>query len=145
MGMAKMIEPPHEVRDHAKLDELVSSMRRDGWIGRPLLAIEIADYLQALTGSHRLAASKLAKVEPEIFEIEDVVLTAEQVDVIEIAAPSLTWENYWSNNHYLSEALMSAHDDEDRLVILRAVCGDDAEATQLMLAETESNRGWRRS
>jgi hypothetical protein len=53
----KEIEPLHEVRDQAKLDQLTADMKENGWRGTPLLVIEReSDYL-AWTGTHRLAAA----------------------------------------------------------------------------------------
>ncbi len=55
---AIQIEPLHEVRDLNKFNEILTSMKKSGWIGRPLLLAEGCNGLQALTGSHRLAAAK---------------------------------------------------------------------------------------
>lgn len=54
------IEPLHEPRNKRHLRELVSSMRKDGWVGRPLLCIECADGIVAWTGSHRIEAARVA-------------------------------------------------------------------------------------
>jgi len=52
------IRPIHEPRDPQLLGALIRSMRRSGWLGRPLLVIRGDDNLyHALTGSHRLAAA----------------------------------------------------------------------------------------
>ena len=53
------IIPLHGVRDAAKLDGLVDSMRVDGWQGRALLGeLDSDGYTVHLwTGSHRLAAA----------------------------------------------------------------------------------------
>src|SRR5262249_14224980 len=54
------IEPLHEVRDQAKVDQLTADMKKNGWRGTPLLVIEPkSDYL-AWTGTHRLAAATQA-------------------------------------------------------------------------------------
>lgn len=55
--------PLHEVRDADKLATLVAAMRRDGWQGRPLLAMPNGDGVQLLTGSHRYAAAVAAGLE----------------------------------------------------------------------------------
>jgi hypothetical protein len=60
---AKRITPPHEVRDNKKLDSLVASMKKNGWQGRPILAFDVGNGLEALTGTHRLAAAKQAGIE----------------------------------------------------------------------------------
>ena len=43
-------EPPHAVRDRAKLDALTTSMRRDDWVGRPLLAYDDGNGAHCLEG-----------------------------------------------------------------------------------------------
>lgn len=58
----RRILPPHEVRRHGHLRELVVLMRRSGWQGRPLLVEKLAGgrHFFAWTGTHRLAAAKAA-------------------------------------------------------------------------------------
>jgi len=57
------IRPIHEPRDPQLLGALIRSMRRSGWLGRPLLVIRGDDNLyHALTGSHRLAAALSASL-----------------------------------------------------------------------------------
>ena len=51
--MTRMI-PLHEVRDEAKLRELIASMDADGWQGAPLVVC--GD--QLITGTHRYAATQ---------------------------------------------------------------------------------------
>jgi len=52
------IRPIHEPRDPELLAALVRSMRRNGWLGRPLLVLRQDDGIyQGLTGSHRLSAA----------------------------------------------------------------------------------------
>lgn len=58
------IEPPHEVKDSAKLQKITDGMKADpdGWVGRPLVVVKYgsgnqASY-QAITGSHRIAAAR---------------------------------------------------------------------------------------
>jgi hypothetical protein len=63
----RRIEPPHSVQDAAKVESIATSMRREGWQGRPLLLTFYGsqpdqeepweDDLFALTGTHRLAAA----------------------------------------------------------------------------------------
>lgn len=111
---ASRIAPLHDVRDSAKLDELAASMRADGWVGRPVLAWgDPSALVQAVTGSHRIAAAMLAEIE----------------------VPALVME-------FDSEADFAeferASDDDDRLAILRALSAP-SEAIALMDAEVESN------
>ena len=75
----KSLEPPHEVRDFAKLKKIKESMDSDGWQGRPVLVYEAGDNLaQSITGSHRIAAAKelgidvpVKYVDESIFEYTD--------------------------------------------------------------------------
>jgi hypothetical protein len=57
------IEPPHDVRDQKKLNNLVESMKSNGWQGRPILAYDIGRGPEALTGSHRIVAARKAGLE----------------------------------------------------------------------------------
>lgn len=94
--------PLHEVRDEAKLEALIASMIVNGWQGRPVLAIDCGDYLQALTGSHRIAAAEAAEIE---------------VETLTISQPTL------SDDAELSELFSSLIDggDEERIEALRAL------------------------
>ena len=83
-----LITPPHAVRDEAKLADLVASMRRAGWVDRPILIVDCGTW-QALTGSHRLAAAIVAGI-----------------DVPVIEADGAAWEAY-----------CAANDDEERLSV----------------------------
>ena len=66
---AKLI-PVEQIRPAAppgsgpKRDQLIESMQREGWIGRPLLLVEVEDGepYRALTGSHRCDAARKAPV-----------------------------------------------------------------------------------
>ena len=54
------VEPPHEVKNQDKYARLVEDMRAGGWQGRPILAYMSGGSMQALTGSHRIAAAREA-------------------------------------------------------------------------------------
>ena len=56
----KRIEPPHGVENKEKYNELVDSMKVEGWVGRPVLYYDIGRGPEALTGSHRIAAAQKA-------------------------------------------------------------------------------------
>ena len=67
-GVYEMIDPngieaPHEVRDEKKLNDLTESMAKNGWQGPPILAYYDGDMLQAVTGSHRIAAAETSGIE----------------------------------------------------------------------------------
>jgi ParB-like chromosome segregation protein Spo0J len=55
----KKITPNHEIRDPRKVAKLATSMRRNGWIGRPIIVVgdESQGDCRALTGTHRIAAA----------------------------------------------------------------------------------------
>lgn len=48
---------PHSYYDKKHLAEIVQSMESNGWQGRPLLAVEVMENCQAITGTHRLYAA----------------------------------------------------------------------------------------
>lgn len=57
------IIPVHEPDDLVKLHNITADMRSRGWIGRAILCFELRDgTYQALTGSHRIAASRDASL-----------------------------------------------------------------------------------
>lgn len=51
------VEPPHEIKDEAKLAEIIASMQK-GWFGRPLVVLRLGRVYKAITGSHRIAAAR---------------------------------------------------------------------------------------
>ncbi len=58
----------HEIEDQSKVAELVVSMRRNGWLGGPL----VADGDQLITGAHRYPAALEAGIEPKVVDIRDI-------------------------------------------------------------------------
>jgi len=78
------IRPLHDVIDANKLDSIVESMNSNGWIGRPILALNCGDYLQALTGSHRIAAAERAGVEVKVYTIDQTVYNGENDNEVEL-------------------------------------------------------------
>lgn len=52
------ISPLHGIEDNDLLAQLIRSMYRDGWDGRPLLATMYKGEVCALTGSHRIHAAR---------------------------------------------------------------------------------------
>lgn len=72
------IAPLHGVEDPALYESLVESMWAHEWQGRPVLAAEDADgKLQALTGSHRIAAARTTRTHVPVYV---VAMTAEQFE-----------------------------------------------------------------
>jgi len=109
------IFPPHPAHETAKLAALVASMQAEGWQGRPLLVLEIAEGFLALTGSHRYAAARKAGLEEipcVLASIDHATFEAEYGPIIGM-------------------------DDEDLLSALREA-GDEAAAT-LMAEEIAAN------
>lgn len=91
------IQPPHEVQDEEKVEQLAASMREaaDGWVGRPLVVWRAHGVCQALTGSHRLAAARLV-----MSAIPCLILTEEQA-----TAAKLGWntqEDWVASNLQMS-------------------------------------------
>jgi hypothetical protein len=64
------IEPLHEVRDYDKLSNLIDNMSIYGWVGRPILIVDLGCEYKALTGSHRYAAAKRVLDEIPVYIIE---------------------------------------------------------------------------
>lgn len=89
------ITPVNEITDRSKYDYLVDSFRKDGYRGRPIVAVGDEGDAVALTGSHRLAAAKEA-----------------DIDVPVVFIP------YDSSNEYIM-ALVDAARDEDRTLAAR--------------------------
>jgi len=125
---ARVIFPPHAADDAAKVDALAAAMDANGWEGRPVLAVRIGgstSEVQALTGSHRIAAARRAGVGVEVLLVE--------------LDGSETYADRYGDAVSVAEALTERGiDDEQRLVILQASGIDDA-ATALMAAEVAAN------
>jgi len=113
----RSIEPLHGVMDQSKLEALIVSMDRDGWVGDDLLVVAIDECPhQAITGSHRYAAAAALGIEVPV-----TVLSSIDDDV--------------SNDDLSAELKYS--DDFDRLEILtRSGC---QRAIDLMTAEVDNN------
>jgi hypothetical protein len=103
------VDPPHEVDlKSAKVVRMADAMRQIGWVGHPLLGVRIADSVQLLTGSHRLAAARIADISVPVYLVEAELLDA-WIDDGRVD----TWE---------AELLRT--DDDGRLAALREI-GDD--------------------
>ena len=120
----RYIQPLHDAYEADKLDRLADDMRQRGWVGRPILAIDCDDYLQAITGSHRIRAAELAGID---------------VEICEISQPAFDGEDYETGDLY--DTLINGSDD-DRLAAVSTLhnielASDDA--VSIMLAEVTAN------
>jgi hypothetical protein len=107
------VDPPHEVDPaSAKVATMADAMSQIGWVGYPLLGVRIADSVQLLTGSHRLAAARIADISVPVYVVEAELLDA-WIDDGRVD----TWE---------AELLRT--DDDGRLAVLREI-GDDTAVT----------------
>jgi hypothetical protein len=64
--------PRHDVYDPAKRDQIAADMTANGWQGAPVVAD--TETAQAITGSHRVSAARLAEAEipaVDIFDLAD--------------------------------------------------------------------------
>ena len=120
----RYIQPIHDAYEADKLNKLADDMRKRGWVGRQILAIDCGDYLQAITGSHRIRAAELARID---------------VDICEISQPAFDGEDYETSSLY--DILING-DDDDRLVAMVALHNVgmvDDEALASMRGEVEAN------
>lgn len=115
---ALSIEPLHEVRDTDKVAALAESMATAGWLGRPVLVYDDGNGLHALTGTHRIAAARLADIEVPVYVL-DVVHQHEDGETCD-ECPICR--------------LIDARDDDDRC---RAADEIGGEVAELARAESE--------
>ena len=59
LEFVEKITPPHKVDDARKMHALSTSLQTSGWLGPPIIVIG----KQALTGTHRLAAARMAGIQ----------------------------------------------------------------------------------
>ena len=99
-----MVVPKHGVHDEDKLATLVEAME-NGW-PEDMPPVLVTDDDEALTGSHRIAAARIAGIEPETLNVQDAV-------------EALYEEGYdW-------EELMGGFDDEDLAAAFRLIGRED--------------------
>lgn len=128
------ISTPNNIEDQAKFDELVSSMERNGWVGRPVI-VEWAgeeDYegIQAWTASHRLLAAQEAGLD--------------EVPTVRLLPETLKWFDDEGYDKIDGSYLHNFIDDEDRLKALKQA-GDHV-AAAIMAKEIEQNElSWSRN
>lgn len=82
----KRINPPHGVENKEKFNELVDSMKTEGWVGRPVLYYDIGRGPEALTGSHRIAAAQKAG----LLDIPVVKVTGDIGDYVDELGKSIS-------------------------------------------------------
>ncbi|MBR2743409.1 MAG: ParB N-terminal domain-containing protein [Clostridia bacterium] len=75
------VQTVNGVTDRKKYDALVSSFTRNGWDGRPLVVVENGNegYI-ALTGSHRIAAAREARINVPAIVLDNTEETARLID-----------------------------------------------------------------
>lgn len=98
------IKPVHEIRDEERFNRLVDSMRKNGWQGRPILALETGDdEYQGWTGSHRLPA-------------------AQEAGLDEIPTVIISWDDFQkaadAQGRDVFDALDHLYDDQDKIKFL---------------------------
>lgn len=104
----------HEVTNAAKVEAIAESMRANGWMGNPILVDdEDSNEPRALTGTHRIAAAKLAGIEPKLYSLE-----GKGIDVAAL--------------------FFDCIDDDDMLEAIEQ--GGDEEAIRIMREEVEGNQ-----
>lgn len=104
-----LIQPLHEPESIAKVEAIAASMRTHGWVGRPILICDgDSEAPQAFTGSHRLAAARLAGIDPDTYSLE-----GRGTDIDTLAFQCI--------------------DDSDRMTVIED--GGDREAITIMRAE----------
>jgi hypothetical protein len=74
---ATEISPLHDVEHQDLYAQLVTSLYRNGWMGRPILAAELDGEICALTGSHRIAAARHNDMDVPVYLVK---LSRRQID-----------------------------------------------------------------
>lgn len=128
------IKPLHDVRNQEKHAELVARLKKDGWVGRPILVEESNGRYYAWSGTHRLAAATAAGIDvPVAFIDSDKVRT------------------YLEENNYPMDVVQSALvdatiDDDDRYKLLLEA-GDYTGASmmneELLSNDSTWNKQWK--
>jgi hypothetical protein len=117
------VEPPHEVRDRTKLNHLVDSFRKNGWLlgERSLLLVNMGETYQALTGSHRIAALNILAKKGEAPDDVDVYIL--DGDDLESAAHRFDKRDhgntYSKSEHENETEFLMSLDDDDKVSRLR--------------------------
>jgi len=91
---------PHEIDENPEtnehLNDIVESMNKDGWVGRPLLV----DGYQLFSGCHRYTASQIAGIEPKLHQMEVTL-------------------DYGDDDDWMLYDLADAYDDQSRYYAIK--------------------------
>lgn len=123
------VTPPHAVKYPEKFQALAASMREHGWRGRPLVIYRIphVEKPYSLTGSHRIAAARKAR------------LTGVPAYVLDIAL--LTRKGWVFHRDAQIETPKYGYiRDDEELAIALAEDGAPQEIVSLLLTELEKNQ-----
>lgn len=85
---------PHGITDVDKVRELAESMRRNGWLGAPLVVITRGSTAEALCGTHRIEAARQAEVKVPVVGVADLMAAHGQdwLELVDSFAYSATAE-----------------------------------------------------
>ena len=118
---AEYIDPPHPVDASGhKVAAMVDAMRQLGWVGAPLVAVMVADTVQCLTGSHRIAAARIAGIAVPVHVADRAMVDAwiADNDIVDL----------WPD-------VLVRTDDDGRLAALREI--GDQQAIRIMEHEVQ--------
>lgn len=114
---ARSIIEPHPAREKSKLSSLVKSMEADGWVGRPVLVWkDESGGLFSITGSHRIAAARLADIEVPVRYV-DADLFAQQLEKDGLSPEDLIG----SGDENLADFFLRAGDMESAALMFQEV------------------------
>lgn len=94
------IVPLHEIEDEKKLADLTESMEAQGWVGDPIVVLDLGNEYRAASGTHRIEAAKNAEID---------------VPVISIEFPDDASEE----EKYLYDQLINGSEDSDRMEAMK--------------------------
>ena len=100
--------PLHGVRDVEKVKALKRAMVAGGWVGRPLLGVDMGDHVKLVTGSHRLVAARRAGLETVPVVVIEAHMLGYDGDCEECGDEEGCWV----------EQLLEASDDDDRIGVV---------------------------
>jgi hypothetical protein len=109
------IKPLNKVEDRKKYNEILESMKQEGWQGRPILAYEENGKTKALTGSHRIYAARKAGIDVPVVFVKPSVMK-------------------WEDNKGLFGTFKESINDQRVYEHLKAA-GDDAAASLAKLED----------